>query len=488
MEDNKTKYTSKEDAEDIINVSEPCASDENEETKQPDGEHHEHSHSSHHHSHGHHHHHHHHSHHSHSSHHHHSRHGKHRSKGKYSSENKNKVFKFVKRNKYKIINALISVFVVVLLILLALKNDSALGHKDNNSGNNSSQEITNSTVVIESSVYNGEVSLAHPAITEYINGDPKTALINDVWRKYRDTSSRIDAGLPVVFKYTVKGMPAGVTLEKSDFEISVNEDYSFALKYELESTEDTLNLYNLLPGTHYFYRLKLELSGGAVLTTSGDFVTASSPRILSVDGTLNVRDFGGWKLADGKTIPYGMLYRGGELDGAVDGAYLISEEGKRTLLMDLGVKYDLDLRSPTVNATPVDILGQYVEHVYYDLGMYTDVFKPEYTENVRRVFSDLANPSNYPVYLHCTYGRDRTGTVCYILGALLGMSNEDLKRDYELSMFASGYIDVAGYASLITRFEMLEGSTNTEKAENYLLSVGVTAEEIASIKNIFLGE
>ena len=103
-------------------------------------------------------------------------------------------------------------------------------------------------------------------------------------------------------------------------------------------------------------------------------------------------------------------------------------------------------------------------------------------------FSDLADESNYPIYLHCTYGRDRTGTVCYLLEAVLGLSDENLRREYEMSVFNDSYADFESFAGLTTMLSMYEGATTQEKAENYLLSIGVTADEIASIRRIFLGE
>ena len=88
--------------------------------------------------------------------------------------------------------------------------------------------------------------------------------------------------------------------------------------------------------------------------------------------------------------------------------------------------------------------------------------------------------------MHCTYGVDRTGTVCYLLEALLGVSDEDLKREYELSAFTSSYVNSEEFASFRTRISMLEGNNTCEKVEGYLLSIGVTAEEITSIRSIFL--
>ena len=92
------------------------------------------------------------------------------------------------------------------------------------------------------------------------------------------------------------------------------------------------------------------------------------------------------------------------------------------------------------------------------------------------------------MYLHCTYGVDRTGTVCYLLEALLGVSDADLRKDYELSAFKDSYINSEEFAVFVARVKMLDGDTTQEKVEGYLLSIGVTAEEIANIREIFLGE
>ena len=40
----------------------------------------------------------------------------------------------------------------------------------------------------------------------------------------------------------------------------------------------------------------------------------------------------------------------------------------------------------------------------------------------------------------------------------------------------------------IAAFDSLDGATTQDKAETYLLSAGVTQEEINSIRRIFLGE
>lgn len=99
----------------------------------------------------------------------------------------------------------------------------------------------------------------------------------------------------------------------------------------------------------------------------------------------------------------------------------------------------------------------------------------------------MAKKENYPVYLHCTHGMDRTGTVCYLLGAMLGVSEEDLMLDYKLSALYHGQLwGIEKMNAFIARMEMQEGNTLQQKAENYLISAGVTSYEIQNIKEIYL--
>ena len=122
-------------------------------------------------------------------------------------------------------------------------------------------------------------------------------------------------------------------------------------------------------------------------------------------------------------------------------------------------------------------------HKYYDMVMYEGIFTYEGMLKIRKIFSDLADPSIYPVYLHCTYGCDRTGMVCYLLEALLGVSPDDCLREYGLSDLPLKHI-----LTVEEGLRRYQGNTLKEQVESYLLWCGVTAEEIASIRTIFLGE
>ena len=74
----------------------------------------------------------------------------------------------------------------------------------------------------------------------------------------------------------------------------------------------------------------------------------------------------------------------------------------------------------------------------------------------------------------------------YLLGALLGMSDTDLTKEYELSAFSEIGINREDFSDFVNQLDKLEGSTTQEKVEKWLISIGVTSEEISSIKEIFL--
>lgn len=53
---------------------------------------------------------------------------------------------------------------------------------------------------------------------------------------------------------------------------------------------------------------------------------------------------------------------------------------------------------------------------------------------IKSVFDVLSSQENWPVLVHCTQGKDRTGLVVLLVLGLLGVSAEDVKRDYMLSV------------------------------------------------------
>lgn len=55
------------------------------------------------------------------------------------------------------------------------------------------------------------------------------------------------------------------------------------------------------------------------------------------------------------------------------------------------------------------------------------------SQNIARALRVLACRENYPLMVHCTHGKDRTGLVVALVLRLLGVSDADIVADYELS-------------------------------------------------------
>lgn len=413
--------------------------------------------------------------------HHHSHHIRHRRK---HSSKKKKITAFFKRYKNVLINVLSCSISVILLILLATdvdKTDPSVVDESNYTG------ITQSIIKIETSLYSEPISLVSGAISYYMDSSNDCTAL-EAYRAFNGYTKTLNYGSPVTLIYRIIGLPSGVFVQSARLYLSESETYQPAQAYLFDVDAEKIDIYNLKTATQYYYRLNVSLTNECVIETAGSFKTDVSPRILNIEGAVNVRDIGGWNTVDGKTVRQGLLFRGSEMDGAVEPSYLITDKGLHQMTGELGVRFDMDLRSPTDNKNGTHALGNNVIHKYYNAPMYSDILQESGREVVKNIFADLANPDNYPIYLHCTYGRDRTGTICYLLEALLGMSDEDLYTEYELTLFTDSYVNYAEFSTFLERIRSLEGYTTKEKVEGWLISIGVSEEQIVSIREIFLGE
>lgn len=163
-------------------------------------------------------------------------------------------------------------------------------------------------------------------------------------------------------------------------------------------------------------------------------------------GPRNVRDIGGYAATDNTRIKYGMIYRGGYLNRryGMDDAYTLTEYGRSIMLNELGIKSEIDLRTSgadDVDTSSTDKVPQTQNQIcednpYYKftITQYDLIFNDARSKaNIKNIFQTLAKEENYPVYVHCNAGADRTGTICGLIELLLGVSEEDVTRDFELT-------------------------------------------------------
>ena len=211
-------------------------------------------------------------------------------------------------------------------------------------------------------------------------------------------------------------------------------------------------------------------------------------RWIHVPGARNVRDIGGWT-----GLREGRVYRGTELNAVGDHKLKIGSAGKKILLKELGIKTDLDFRALDAKSrgdcVTNSALGADVRLVDAVIRPYTRMFDPDQTNEYAAVLRVFADERNYPVYMHCWGGADRTGTVAFILEGLCGVSEADLAIDYELTSFTMFGLrtrvnrGTANFADMIARIKSYPGATLQAKFEAYVQgALGLSDAEVRAIR------
>lgn len=299
-------------------------------------------------------------------------------------------------------------------------------------------------------------------------------------------SKGLHQGLPVTLSFSANG-----DVSSAVFLLDTSETFENAVRTVADKNGNA-DFYNLLPDTTYYYKVfARDGSDTLVESNTASFRTEDAPRFLYVENLVNARDIGGYTGLDGKRIKYGMVYRGSELDGKVEPTYKLNENGKSVMLEELYISYDMDLRGTQSVAAA---LGNNVPREFFTMRYYSEIFQDKNKAVMGQILKEFAKPENYPIYVHCTYGADRTGTVCFLLEALLGVEKEDLVLEYALTGFAFPHVSLnltavsnpTRFLQFVEDFERLAGDTYAEKAETYCLSVGLTPNEIASIRSLLL--
>lgn len=198
---------------------------------------------------------------------------------------------------------------------------------------------------------------------------------------------------------------------------------------------------------------------------------------------INTRDLGGWA-CDGGKVKYGMIVRGGE-PNEVDKDLMVNQVGIRTELQLLPKSES----RRTYSAWDIDFFANPTEStsVNYSLSP-THLWK----FYLQVVFDSVSHDK--PVYFHCGIGADRTGTIAVMLEALLGVSQSDIDKDYELTNFCVRESHMPrrrntdyykNYIEAIKNFPLVGGLTDTfaNHAISFAVSLGFTADEINAYRN-----
>lgn len=257
----------------------------------------------------------------------------------------------------------------------------------------------------------------------------------------------------------------------------------------------------------------------------GSSIPSPDPAEARLACAPNFRQLGGQRTADGRTVRRGLIYR--------SDALLAPRDADAALVAAAGIKLVCDLRSPAERArAPNDWWRtQGVELLAFDLlapaagaddpwRILRDDPTPEgahammcrlyagfpYAAQpaIASLVTRLARGSG-PVLIHCTAGKDRTGFLCAILLAALGVEWGDIVADYLASRGRRSAATAAATGELILARTGRSPSDAVlsvmqDVAEPYLaasfatiehpqahpLTTGVTEQDLASLRKRLL--
>ncbi len=176
-------------------------------------------------------------------------------------------------------------------------------------------------------------------------------------------------------------------------------------------------------------------------------------RFINIEGTINLRDFGGYTTQDGKVVKEGLLFRCGSMSEIPERAFDEFTE------LDLGVICDLRSleeaeKDPTPDADPFSCRihipiwpgssTQFQESIQKKnrppskedfIEFMTNVTREiarDHVEAYKQLMRELVATEN-GFLLHCTAGKDRTGFGAALVLTLLGVDHATVMHDYLVS-------------------------------------------------------
>ena len=373
------------------------------------------------------------------------------------------------------------------------------------------------TLTVKKASQTGVYNLENEAIEDYLDraingstGKPYTydnhsslSYVGDIRTKYGSpsASNRTDWPAPATVTWTTSVTASNCTLSVYYDQAHTNEEIMAVP--QISST--TADIYNLIPGKTYYWVLK----NGNTTVASGHFDTEGRRRMMGIgqqsnygqNYANNCRDLGGQVTTNNKTIKYGKIYRGSNMDSTTDAQ-------KSYLKTKMKIGLDVDLRTQNSwgqsgnslnnalgfsNDISVGDYNTYEGHTNEQYSGGSDLKDPQKMgPTLMRIMNAVHNGVN--VYVHCMVGADRTGGTCLYLESLLGVAPERGDMDFEMTSFScvgnrrrnqSG--DSEQYNAVYNAINGANGSTWQEKAINYCVNtLGVNRDMITQFQNDML--
>lgn len=263
--------------------------------------------------------------------------------------------------------------------------------------------------------------------------------------------------------------PYGV--KSSDLMIYDNSSFS-PKQLGLYHREDLA--YNFVPNKRYF---KVNQSTGVV-----NFNIIKTRRFIWADNIGNVRDLGGIPTENGGYIAYDKIFRGSEITGNEFHA----SSSAVTSLRNLSLSLELDLRNSDEVETNLTISNLYQRVPFFIFNKLAEL-SDERKNKIKAVFEYIANVvvAGGKVYFHGTEGSQRTGLVSAMIEGVLGVSQSEIDKDYELSSFSPFGLVRRNNESYKVGIQFVKEQYNNSWS-NLLQDCGVSSELIENFKKVMI--
>jgi hypothetical protein len=221
-------------------------------------------------------------------------------------------------------------------------------------------------------------------------------------------------------------------------------------------------------------------AGGAPASSAGESSEGGAGPLTCARGATvlsgvvtNVRDLGGIPV-EAREIECGAIYRGGPLKGLDDqGCTRVAQLGLTTVI-DLRQQSERD-SVPSSSCVEVHTVSAPLP-IPYGLSGADYLADLNASASIQKVFHSFGDPAAYPIYFHCTYGRDRTGVVGALHLLALVVSRQDVMTDYMLSDDAVG-----AYPSALDA--VLDDIEQRGGATQLLHDIGISDEELEVLRS-----
>ena len=264
-------------------------------------------------------------------------------------------------------------------------------------------------------------------------------------------------------------------------------------------TDGYAKIYNLIPNRTYIWKMYKD----GMKCKEGTFHTEGTVRMILLGDSVNCRDIGGYP-CEGGTVIYNKMIRGIQIDAAE------YDSVEAQTLRDMGITAELDLRLKNKRYKPNDLGLKYYGSVYNNSRTLTSDkygltagYAPVLTnpKNVNNCLTVIANEveNGGGVFFHCKAGADRTGTLAAIILGLLGVSEENIIKDWEMTSFSCWYNfkridteDLTDYPqgemrSFFKKVKTYPGNNFQERITYWLINkAGVPQQLIDRLKNLLI--